>query len=56
MSPLSFTVVEMKKKKRRRGEGMSLSLPAPGAHEPKYRRRRVHRQESHEPGTYSLLL
>jgi hypothetical protein len=56
MSPSSFTVAERKKKRRRRGEGMSPSLPALGAHEPKHRRRRVQRQESHEPGTYSLLL
>jgi hypothetical protein len=56
MSPLSSSVVERKKKRRRRGEGKSPSLPAPGAREPRHIRRRVQRQESHEPGTYSLLL
>jgi hypothetical protein len=56
MAPSSSSVIERKKKRRRRREGMNPSLPAPGAREPRQRRRRVQRQESHEPGTYSLLL
>jgi hypothetical protein len=56
MLPSSSSVVKRKKKRRRRGEGVSPPLPAPGVREPKHRRRRVQRQESHEPGTYSILL
>jgi hypothetical protein len=56
MLPSSSSVVERKKKRRRRREGAGPSVPAPGVREPRQRRRRVQRQESHEPGTYSLLL
>jgi hypothetical protein len=56
MAPLSSSVVERKKKRRKRGEGINPSLPASGAREPRHKRRRVQRQELHEPGTYSLLL
>jgi hypothetical protein len=56
MLPSSSSVVERKKKRRRRREGAAPSVLAPGACEPKQRRRRVQRQEPHEPGTYSLLL
>jgi hypothetical protein len=51
-----ISAVKRKKKRRRRGEGACPSVPAPGACEPRQRRRRVQRQESYEPGTYSLLL
>jgi hypothetical protein len=56
MLPSSSYVVERKKKRKGRREGAAPSVPAPGVCEPKQGRRRVQRQEPHEPGTYSLLL
>jgi hypothetical protein len=54
--PVSSSVVERKKKRRGRGERADPLAPSLGAREPKLRKRRVRRQESHESGTYSLLL
>jgi hypothetical protein len=53
MVPSMISTVERKKKRRMREEGAGPSVPTSGACEPRQRRRRVQRQESHEPSAYS---
>jgi hypothetical protein len=56
MAPSTILAVERKKKRRRRREGADPSVHAPGACEPRQRRKRVQRQRSQEPGAYSFFL
>jgi hypothetical protein len=53
---MHISAVERKKKRKRRGEVAGPTVPAPGACEPRHRRRRVQRQRSQEPGVYSSFL
>jgi hypothetical protein len=56
MAPLVVRSIGKKKRRREKKEGANPSMSAPGACEPRQRRKRVQRQESHETCTYSLLL
>jgi hypothetical protein len=55
MAPAAVEMIRKKKKRRGKKEDVSSSVVAPGACEPKQRKRRAQRSGSPAPGTYTSL-